>query len=153
MTTPISWPLRSRIGAAESWIEISMPRAVDEQRLLDHLDDATLAQAADDRVLERLPARLSPTRWMTSLAGRPAASVDSQPVELLGDGIQILDASLGVCGDDRVADRLSVTWAFSFSSNSWTSACLRTEMSAIVPSWPMTSSLLVADHAARSRPR
>ena len=79
--------------------------AVDEQRLLGQLDHAPLAQAADDRVLDRLAARL--VDQVDDLADRTARGLGRIPAgELLGDGVQVLDTPFGVGGDDGVADRL-----------------------------------------------
>ena len=106
MTTPIRRPLRSRIGAAESWIEISWPRRLISSDVLDHLDDATLAQAAHDRVVERLPRRSRRRPGTLPRPAGPRASLDSQPVSSSATGIQVFDAAVGIGGDDGVADRL-----------------------------------------------
>ena len=114
-------------------MEISMPRRLISSDCSSISTDATLAQAAHDRALDGEPARLADE--VDHLAHRPARGLGRLPSgELFCDRVQVLDAALGIGRDDRVADGLSVTWAFSFSSNSWISACLRTEISAIVPS-------------------
>ncbi len=79
--------------------------AVDQERLLDHLHHAPLAEAAHDRVLDRQARRL--TDQVEYVADRTAGRFGRVPAgELLGDRVQVLDAPFGIGGDDRVADRL-----------------------------------------------
>ncbi len=105
MTAPIRLPARSRIGAAESWIAISCPRAVHQHRMLGEPEHLPLAQAAHDGALAGL-AVVSSTTVSTSpislrmrLAALPAG-------QALGDRIHVIDVAFGIGGDDRVADRL-----------------------------------------------
>ena len=105
MTAPINRPLRSRIGAAESWIAISWPRRLTSSDGSIELDHAAFAQAAQDRAVERLAGRF--VQHLEHLGDRLPGGFAGVPAgELLGDGIEVVDAAVGIRRDDRVADRL-----------------------------------------------
>ncbi len=133
MTTPIRRPLRSRIGAAESCIEISWPR-----RLISSDGSAisTRRPSRRQRVIGLSTGWrvVSEITWNTSAIGRPSASLESQPVSSSATGFRYSTRpSASVVMTASPID-CSVTWAFSFSSYSCSSARLRTVMSVIVPS-------------------
>jgi len=105
MTAPISRPDRSRIGAAESWIEISCSRRLISQRRLRKLDRAALAQAAQDRAVDRQPRRL--VDHLEHFGHRATNCLGSAPTgQFLSDRVQVLDVTVGIGGEHCVADRL-----------------------------------------------
>ena len=133
MTAPISVPARSRIGAAESWIEISC-----SLRLISSVGSAS-STVRPSRRQRRIGLSsgcrvASLTIWNTSPTGRPCTSAVVHPVNSSATGFRYSTRPSASAVSTASPIDCSVTTAFSFSAESCISTALRLLMSASVPS-------------------
>ena len=124
MTAPMSRPVLSRIGAAESCTEISWPRRLTSSA---GSGSSTFRSSRRQRRIGlSIGVRVTSfSTWKTSDTGRPTASAEVQPVSCSATGFRYSTRASASAVSTASPIDCSVTWAFSFSSARRISASLR----------------------------